>query len=138
MSQDLVKDEIRDKDWNKAKDELSDMLSRFGWKWAVLASTVNKLYNEGYAYPKDLVSRIRTSRVQIESGCYSICDVASELREIEKEVFSSMMKNESQDTDQFLYLIAKAINGTIKEEDVDFSGAKTVLSDCLSLPCICN
>ena len=138
MSQELTKDDLKDKDWKKAKNELTEMLSRFGWKWAVLASTANRIINDGYNDSQDLISRLRNSKVLIESGCYSACDVASDLREIEKDIFNILLEQEVPQTDQFLDLIGKAINGTIRKGDVDFSGTKTVLADCLTLPCVCN
>lgn len=138
MSQDLIKDQTSEREWNSTKNEISQSLTKFGWKWAVLASTVNTIYKKGGDVPTDLLSKIRVSRTQIESGCYSVCDISSELQNIERELFQELVNSESHDPNNFLDLIGKAMNGTIKEKEVDFSGPDPILADCLSLPCICN
>ncbi|MHA2245838.1 MAG: hypothetical protein ACXADY_12810 [Candidatus Hodarchaeales archaeon] len=123
---------------NRTKADLEDMLSRFGWKWAVLASTMGKVYQKGEPVSTDLVNQIRMTRTQIESGCYSVCDIANELRKIEASLFSNLMKFGPQETDNFLELLSKAIGGKIREEDIDISGAEPILPDCLTLPCVCQ
>lgn len=122
----------------QAKAELLEMLSRFGWKWAVMASTVGKLYKKEEPIPTELLNKIRMSKTQIESGCYSVCDIATAIREVETPLFSKLMKYGPQETDNFLELISKAINGTITREDIDLKGAQPILTDCLTLPCVCQ
>ncbi len=95
MSQDLLKDQTTESEWKSAKNEVSQSLSRFGWKWAVLASTINALCKEGGYVPNDLLSKIRISRTQIESGCYSVCDVSNELQNIEKDLFQELIDSGS-------------------------------------------
>ncbi|MHA2033227.1 MAG: hypothetical protein ACW99Q_27980, partial [Candidatus Kariarchaeaceae archaeon] len=73
------------------EDDITELLSKMGWKWAVMASTVNKIYKSGNSVSGDLISKIRTSKTVVESGCYSVCDVNSELIEIEKELFSYLV-----------------------------------------------
>lgn len=138
MSQDLLKDQTSERKWIKAKKEISHSLSKFGWKWAVLASTANTIYKKGGHVPTDLLSKIRVSRTQIESGCYSVCDVTNELQDIERDLFQELVNSHYHDPNNFLDLIGKAMNGTISENDVDFSGPDPVLADCLSLPGVCN
>lgn len=138
MSQDLTKDQTSEREWNRAKNEISQSLSRFGWKWAVLASTVNAIHKDGGHVPNQILSKIRVSRTQIESGCYSVCDITNELQNIERDLFQELINSKSYDPNTFLDLIGKAMNGTISEKEVDFSGPDPVLADCLSLPGVCN
>ncbi|MHA2100485.1 MAG: hypothetical protein ACW99A_17560 [Candidatus Kariarchaeaceae archaeon] len=120
------------------EDDITELLSKMGWKWAVMASTVNKIYKSGNSVSGDLISKIRTSKTVVESGCYSVCDVNSELIEIEKELFSYLVNTDHQQTTQFQDLVAKAMSGTIKEGEIDLTGTNVLLSDCLSLPCVCT
>jgi hypothetical protein len=133
-----VKTSVKEKEINQTKADLEEMLSRFGWKWAVLASTMGKIYRQGEPVSTDLVNQIRMTRTQIESGCYSVCDIANELRKIEMSLFNNLLKFGPQETDNFLGLLSKAIGGKISKEDLDISGAEPLLPDCLTLPCVCR
>lgn len=133
-----VKTSIKEEEINQTRADLEEMLSRFGWKWAVLASTAGKIYRQGEPVSTDLINQIRMTRTQIESGCYSICDLANELRKIEQPLFAKLLKFGPQETDNFLELLSKAIGGKISKEDLDISGAAPILQDCLTLPCVCR
>jgi len=123
---------------NEARTELEEILSRFGWKWAVLASTAGELYEKRSPPSISVINHLRMSRTQIESGCYSVCDIASELRKIEIELFSKLTSFGSHSTDHFLDLLGKAISGKITENDLDITAAKPILPDCLTIPCVCR
>lgn len=122
---------------NHIKDELEVLFSRFGWKWAVLASTTGKIYQMEKKIPNDILNQLRMARTQIESGCYSACDIANALRKIEIELFSQLMKYGPQTTDEFLNLLGRAASGDISENEIDITAASPILPDCLSLPCVC-
>ena len=138
MMNTAIKSSVKEDGIDKTKADLEEMLSKFGWKWAVLASTVGKIYQQNEPVSPDLVNQIRMSRTQIESGCYSVCDIAKELRKIEMSLFNSLLKFGPQQTDNFLELLSKAIGGKISKEDIDISGAEPLLPDCLTLPCVCR
>ncbi|MHA2250523.1 MAG: hypothetical protein ACXAD7_09175 [Candidatus Kariarchaeaceae archaeon] len=138
MSQDIIKEHVTTEEWVETKEEISQMLSKLGWKWAVMASTVCKIENPEENVPKNLISQIQTSRTQIESGCYSVCDITTSLREIEKELFSVLVDYNPKETNNLLDLTSKAMNGTITKEDVNLDGAEPAFSECLSLPCVCG
>ncbi|MFX0124650.1 MAG: hypothetical protein ACFFAE_13540 [Candidatus Hodarchaeota archaeon] len=138
MTQVSMNVNLEDEQVNKTKAELEEMLSRFGWKWAVLASTMSKIYREGDSVPRDMINHLRMTRIQIESGCYSVCDIANELRKIEMFLFSKLQKFGPFETDNFLELIGRAMGGQITGNDIDINGAEPVLADCLTLPCVCR
>ncbi|MHA2052102.1 MAG: hypothetical protein ACXACP_04050 [Candidatus Hodarchaeales archaeon] len=123
---------------NNSKDEDIEMLSRLGWKWAVLASTAGRIYQNGNSAPAELLQKIRISRSKIESGCYSICETTCDLRDIEVELFPEIIKQGPYESDRFLELSSKALNGTITEKDIDLVGTSPILSDCIGLPCVCR
>ena len=129
---------LEDETLNEAKTELGEILSRFGWKWAVLASTAGELYTKRNPPSISVINHLRITRTQIESGCYSVCDIANELRKIEIEMFSKLMTFGPHSTDQFLELLGKAISGKITENDIDITAAKPILPDCLTIPCVCR
>jgi hypothetical protein len=131
-------DSIERDEFNKTKDELEAMLSKYGWKWAVLASTAGDLYGKNGLPSTNVITQLRMTRTQIESGCYSICDIANELRKIEIELFAQLMKYGTHTTDQFLELLARAISGKLTVNDIDISAASPILPDCLTLPCVCR
>ncbi|MFX0170945.1 MAG: hypothetical protein ACFE9L_03400, partial [Candidatus Hodarchaeota archaeon] len=72
---------------SKSEVEIEEMLSKFGWKWAVMASTIGRIHKNGDKIPNDLLQQLRMTRNKIESGCYSICETACDLREIETKLF---------------------------------------------------
>ena len=138
MNSTLIKSSVKEEWIDRTKADLEETLSKFGWKWAVLASTMGKVYRQNEPVSTDLVNQIRMSRTQIESGCYSVCEINNELRKIEMSLFNSLLKFGPQETDNFLELLSKAIGGKISKEDIDIGGAEPLLPDCLTLPCVCR
>ncbi|MHA2029091.1 MAG: hypothetical protein ACXAB7_07835 [Candidatus Kariarchaeaceae archaeon] len=138
MSQDLTKSNITDEKWNSTQEEHSEMLSKYGWKWAVMTSTICDIYKREGSVPNGIIEQIKVSRNQIESGCYSICSIANLLREIEKDVFSILVDIAPNYTNIFLDQIHKAMVGTITEYDLNFSGVNPLPTDCRTLPCVCK
>jgi hypothetical protein len=138
LSQEILKSDpfLNDNDCND--DDLTDLLSKMGWKWAVMASTINKIYQSGETVSPNLITKIRTSKTLVESGCYSVCDVNTELMDIEKELFDYLVNTDHKETTKFQDLIAKAMGGTLKEEEINLKGPNVYLADCLSLPCVCT
>ena len=86
---------------------------------------------------KEILNQIRMSKTQIESGCYSVCDIAVALCEIEKAIFSMLINLDPEDTDTFLEFISRAMGGKISEKDINLPGAKPILTDC-AIPCVCR
>ncbi len=132
-SQFIEKDKLKE-----SKEEIAEMLSKFGWKWAVMASTVGRMHQQGAYISNDVLNQLRMARSKIESGCYSICETDCALREIETEIFPTLATLGPYETDKFLELTSKAIGGTITKDDLDLNGVKPILSDCISLPCTCH
>ncbi|MCY3414354.1 MAG: hypothetical protein INQ03_22095 [Candidatus Heimdallarchaeota archaeon] len=123
---------------DQSQEECEELYSRLGWKWAVLATSVHNLLSTGTSVSDNLISRIKTSRIVVESGCYSTCAALQELQDIEREVFQYVIDKDISQVDRFYDLLGKAMQGSIREEDLEIANPKTVLSDCLSLPCSCT
>lgn len=116
--------------------ELEEMYSRFGWKWAVLASMAARVIANGKELPTDIVRDLTLARASMESGCHSLCEVAADLRDLEIRLFRVLLNVSEGEVHAMLELIGKAMNGTIQEQDIDLSPLKPVLVDC-AIPRIC-
>lgn len=116
--------------------ELEGMYSRFGWKWAVLAYMGARVVQHGRQLPVDIVSDLALARASIESGCHSLCDIASDLRDLEIKLFPVPLHVSEGEVHAMLELIGKAMNGTIQEKDIDLSPLRPALVDC-TVPRVC-
>jgi hypothetical protein len=129
---------LADSPLDKSHDrrELEEMYSRFGWKWAVLASMAARVIANGKELPTDIVRDLTLARASMESGCHSLCEVAADLRDLEIRLFRVLLNVSEGEVHAMLELIGKAMNGTIQEQDIDLSPLKPVLVDC-AIPRIC-
>jgi hypothetical protein len=118
--------------------ETEDVLSRLGWRWAVLCHTIGQINKKREKIPSDILHQIRNSRTKLESGCYSVCDLETELRGIESVLMTKLQKFGPIETDNFLELIYRAMSGSLSVKDLNLSGIHPTLSDCLDLPCVCK
>ncbi len=123
---------------DEKKAEIADLLSKYGWKWAVMASTVGNIYSMGGSISNGVLNKLKITKTKLESGCYSPCETACDLQEIEKELFPELTKLGPYETDKFLELSSKALNGELTERELDLTGAQPILSDCVTLPCVCR
>lgn len=126
----LSRDESHD------RRELEEMYSRFGWKWAVLAYMAARVIGHGRQLPVDIVHDLALTRASMESGCRSLCDIAADLRDLEIKLFPVLLHVSEGEVHAMLELIGKAMNGTIREKDIDLSPLRPVLVDC-NVPRIC-
>jgi len=120
-----------------ARDELKEMYSRLGWKWAVLASMAGRAVSAGKQLPADFMQELSLTRTELESGCISVCDVTSDLRDLEVKLFDVLLGISEGEVHAMLELISKAMNGSMEEADIDIEPIKVVLSDC-SIPGVCS
>jgi hypothetical protein len=112
------------------------MLSRFGWKWTVLAYMAGRVLQNGKELPSGFVQDLRTTRVMMESGGQSLCDMAADLRELEIKLFPILLSVSEGEVHTMLELLGKAMNGSLEERDMDLSHVRPVLPDA-SIPKIC-
>jgi hypothetical protein len=112
------------------------MYSRFGWKWAVLAYMGGRIVGHGKQLPRDIVDELRATRARMESGCESLCDLAADLRALEIKVFPAVLKVSEGEVHTMLELLGKAMNGSLKEEDIDLSPLKPLLANA-AIPGVC-
>jgi hypothetical protein len=78
------------------------------------------------------------ARTMMESGCYGVCDVQTDLHDLEKKLMPVVLELGGQsELNSMFELIGKAMAGSIKEEEVDLTPFKVVLVDC-SIPKCCS
>lgn len=118
------------------RDELEEMYSRFGWKWAVLAYMAARVLARGKHLPGDIVHHLTIARAKMESGCHSLCDIAADLRSLEIKLFPAVLHVSEGEVHAMHELIGKAMSGTIQENDIDLSPLQPVLIDC-TIPRVC-
>jgi len=118
------------------RDQLEEMYSRFGWKWAVLAYMAGRVVRHGKQLPGGIVDDLRITRARMESGCESLCDIAADLRGIETNLFQVLLSVSEGEVHTMLELLGKAMNGSIQERDIDLSPLRPVLAD-VSIPKVC-
>jgi len=118
------------------RDELQEMYSKFGWKWAVLAYMAARVLARGRHLPDDIVQRFTIARAKMENGCHSLCDIAADLRSLEIQLFPAVLHVGQGEVHVMLELIGKAMSGTIQENDIDLSLLQPVVADC-TIPRVC-
>lgn len=116
---------------------MKEMYSRLGWKWAVLASMSGRAMTLGKQLPPDFVQELSLTRAELESGCISVCDVTSDLRNLEVKLFDILLGLGEGEAHTMLELISKAMSGSMQEDDIDVPPIKVVLSDC-AIPSVCG
>ena len=116
--------------------DLEEMYSRFAWKWAVLAHTAGRVLTQGGQLPSDFLRDLKCARTMMESGCHSLCEVAAGFRDLEIKLLPALLRVSEGEAHCMRELVGKAMNGTIRQDDMDLSPLKPVLVDC-GVPKIC-
>jgi hypothetical protein len=122
---------------DRYRAELKDMYSRFGWKWVVLAYMAGRVLTRGKQLPSGFLQDLTLARTKMESGCYSICDVGADLRDLENKLFPAVLQASEGEVQSMHELIGKAMDGSLEQKDVDLSPFKVVLVDC-AIPRVCS
>jgi|YelNatPaOPRAMG01_1025707.scaffolds.fasta_scaffold04771_12 hypothetical protein len=112
------------------------MYYRFCWKWAALAHMAARVLAHGYSLAKGFVNDLRLAKVELENGSYTLCNIASDLRDLVK-LFQTLLTIGEGGVQVLLDLVGKAMAGRLQERDMDLSGVKPVLLDT-SLFSVCH
>jgi len=122
---------------DRYRAELRDMYSRFGWNWVVLAHMAGRILKHGKQLPGGFLQNLTLAKTKMESGCCSICDVGADMRDLENRLFPTVLQMGEIEVYRMQELLGKAMEGTIKQKEVDLSPFKVVLADC-SIPRVCS
>jgi len=114
-------------------------LKRHGMRWAVLLSLSQDLLNKGVAIPTSVNTELRMSRIMLESGCFSSCDVSCSLDEIERILVPKATAFGKKYLENWLNLLGKAMKMRLTPEEVkNLPFIQPVISDCNFLKCSCD
>ena len=122
-----------------AKRDEFDSLKQLGIRWAVLVSLRNDLQHRKIILPLEVTRDLQIARAQIESGCYSTCDVTCSLDKIECVLVMKALTLENGYTDNWFNLLGKAMRGQLTAQEVNqLSFINPILRNCKFLDCTCD
>lgn len=108
-------------------------------RWAVLLSLSYDLSEKIVEVSPSLSEKFRASRVILESGCFSACDVCCWLDDIEQELVLKATSLGKEYVENWLNLLAKAVKGQLASDEVmGLPFIRPVVTDCEFLKCTCE
>lgn len=120
------------------KEVSYDVLKKYGSRWAVLTAMKMDFEKRGVKFPVNVESELKTSRIQITSGCYSTCEVDCVLNTIEGQIISCGADLGEKQMDPWIDLLARSMKGELDYDTiVNIPALQPVKSDCGFLKCSC-
>jgi len=93
---------------DRQKNEIS-MLERYALRWAVLAAWSSELRERQVAVAREVDQKLEMSRVKLASGCFSSCEVGSDLGYIEGMLMPADASSPKNKCDFWLELLGHAM-----------------------------
>jgi len=123
----------------ETKQEISfDILKKYGSKWAILVAMRIDFEKKGIKLPGDIDSTLKTTRIEITSGCYSICEIDCALNTVEGQMISSGSILGDAYLDPWVDLLALSMKGELTyEKIINIPALEPVKSSCGFLKCSC-
>jgi len=123
----------------ETKQESSfDILKKYGSKWAVLTAMQIDFEKHGIKLPGHIDSTLKTSRIEITSGCYSTCEIDCTLNTVEGQMISSGSSLGETYLDPWVDLLAQSMKGELTyEKIIQIPALEPVKSSCGFLKCAC-
>lgn len=116
-----------------------EALRKHGMRWAVLLSLSFDLSQKKMALPSSVNDELRTSRMMLESGCFSACDICCMLDGVEQKLVMEAVSLGREYFESWLRLLEKAMKGNLTPEEVKgLPLIKPVVTDCEFLRCACE
>ena len=124
----------------KDKEEVAvDLLKRLGSKWAVLTAMSATMRKKGIDVPLEASEKLKTTGIEIVSGCFSPCEVNCSLAEAESRIFSKCHLLEDQEFMLWSDLLGEAMQGQLGyHRIVGIPALSPVKNDCKFLACNCS
>jgi len=108
-------------------------------RWAVLLSLSFDLSRKKVTLPSSAIDELRTSRMMLESGCFSACDICCILDGVEQKLVPGAVSLGGKYFESWLGLLEKAMKGQLTSEEVrGLPLIRPVVTDCEFLRCTCN
>jgi hypothetical protein len=116
-----------------------EMLTKWGARWAVLAAMSLDLSRRGIRIPPEIDADLKLARVEIQSGCFSPCEVGCALAKIEGRLAPLSFAVGQQYWLDWSALLAQAMRGQIALARVsEIPALKPIASDCAFRACSCS
>ena len=116
-----------------------EVLKRYGARWAVLAAMMTHMTRQGVEVPRNVFELVQAARSKIASGCFSPCEVACDLAQVEAPLFSQGYLLDQEDFQQWSDLLAAAMQGKLDYEKImGIPALRSVKNDCEFLGCKCS
>jgi hypothetical protein len=94
---------------------------------------------KGVQMPAAVSERLQIARVEIASGCFSPCEVACALADVERDVFSQAHLLGDEEFMQWSDLLGEAMQGKLTYERIQGIPALVpIKNDCEFLGCMCS
>jgi len=115
-----------------------EALRKYGMRWAVLLSLSIDLSQKKVTLPSSVNDELRTSRMMLESGCFSACDICCILDGVEQKLILEAVSLGGEYYKSWLSLLEKAMKGQLTPEEVKgLPLIKPAVTDCEFLRCTC-
>lgn len=116
-----------------------EILKKYGARWAVLSALKIDLDKKEILIPKEIIKELGFSRVKIGSGCFSVCDVACSLNNIEGNLIARCASLGDEYISKWLDLLSKSMAGQLSLKEISkIPLLKPIETECEFLRCGCD
>jgi len=117
-----------------------EVLKRLGTRWAILTSLYHTLSKNKIKLPPSAIQELRTARLMIDSGCFSICDINCTLDKAESILIPRLASSSKgfENFDHWLILLGKAMRDQLTPEELrELPHIRPFFQNCEFLKCTC-
>jgi len=116
-----------------------EALRKHGMRWAVLLSLSFDLQQKKVSLPNSVNDELRTSRMMLESGCFSACNICCLQDGVEQKLVLEAVPFGREYLENWLGLLEKAMKGQLTPGEVKgLPLIKPMVTDCEFLRCTCD
>ncbi len=102
---------------NQVKVEHS-VLKKYGLRYSILAAWDDELRVKGVRIVPAIAKPLEAVRVKISSGCFSVCDVGSDLGRIEGILVSTATSSGRTNVDEWLGSLGECMSETANVDEI--------------------
>lgn len=104
----------------REKDQIElSLLKRFGLRISILEAWEGSLRAKGISVPPAVSMKLSRARVKVSSGCFSACDVGSELGRIEGSLVSAAGSLGEEEIEPWLEFLAECMSEEKPVEEME-------------------
>jgi hypothetical protein len=103
---------------DQVKVELA-VLRMYGLRYSILAAWEEELRVKGIKVVPSIAKPLEAVRVKISSGCFSVCDVGSDLGRIEGILVSTATTSGRTNVDEWLGFLGESMSETANVDEIE-------------------